>query len=169
MDIDEHFLPSDSDDISHETTETGFYQWDKSIWHSYMRFTMNLSKIRVCSVSHCWTCFQWGVFCSQEGDVHTWQSFPDTFKADFFQSEHDRPAGTGVTTPIASFSEVHSQHSDAAMPVAHAASFEEPAGSESDAATMILTLVNTTYMQTDSSNSYIRREFEKLPQLGDQS
>ncbi len=88
------------------------------------------------------------VLFAVDRSVHEWQSFPDTFEADFFQAERDRPAGQGVTTPVASFSEVQSQHSDVPTPAQPTVSFADPPGAASEAASIALTLANTTYAQT---------------------
>ncbi len=88
------------------------------------------------------------VLFAKEGSVHEWQSFPDTFEADFFQAERERPAGLGVMALVASFSEVHSQHSDANPTQQPMVSFADPPGATSEAASITLTLANTTYTQT---------------------
>ena len=88
------------------------------------------------------------VLFAVEGSIHEWQSFPDTFEADFFQAECDRPAGLRVTTPVALFSEVHSQHSDVPTPAQPMVSFADPPGATSEAASIALTLANMTYAQT---------------------
>ncbi len=88
------------------------------------------------------------VLFAKEGSVHEWQSFPDTFEADFFQAERERPAGLRVTTPVASFSEVHSQHLDTNPTQQPMVSFADPPGVTSEAASIALTLANTTYAQT---------------------
>ncbi len=88
------------------------------------------------------------VLFAKEGTVHEWQSFPYTFEADLFQTERDRPAGIRVTTPVASFSEVQSQHSDTNLPPQPTVSFADPPSMASDAASIALTLANMTYAQT---------------------